>query len=676
MGITTLYDIDRIEGLRGPQGTLYGSNAVGGTIRYITNLPTVDEFEANVTAEYSNKNLAEDSGYALNAMVNIPLSETIALRAVMTSAKDPGIYQNVATGRKDVGNQDDDEYRLMLRYEDGPWDVNLMYMVRDRFDFGQKEKGNADKPGTADIVDANCVYDAEWYYGDTCTRVFATAGGDLSGYDPELAFYSFIDEVFEVKSSVLSLNAEYDFGPVVVNLIHADYTYDEDSITDWSRIDTDDLYVDNLYYWGDSGTKTTEIRFVSNYDSAFQWVLGYYKTKYEDDGNRTSEWEVSDVDGLDYIQSYMGFSSHDGGYDPSVYRSPFGGTSYRGYSGAGGLVYGSYIYYSYAKETAVYGSMDYEVGDLTLTFGFRAFEMSDGFKTSEYGIFYEDPDNVGCNGDEAVGVTCAEENGTERDQRFKIAASYEVNDNLTVFAVSSAGYRPGGNNAALPFFCANDPEATGFSRRYTSDKAENTELGMKLRGSRYNLNATFFSVDWQDIQVGVRPACGWSFTYNGGEAETSGVEVDFGFDISSNLRLDIAASVMSAEITKDIESLGATAGDRLPNVAETQASIGLSYLFDLASMPGFARLDVNYYGDSFATFAEDSADMSPSYTQANLNMGLEFNDTTRAQLSVSNLTDDRTEAFRFSAESPSYRARNYLQWIPPRTISLSVSKDF
>ena len=461
-----------------------------------------------------------------------------------------------------------------------------------------------------------------------------------------------------------------------MNLIHADYTYDEDSITDWSRIDTDDLYVDNLYYWGDSGTKTTEVRFVSNYDSAFQWVLGYYKTKYEDDGNRTSEWEVSDIDGLDYIQSYMGFSSHNGGYDPSVYRSPFGNTSYRGYSGAGGLVYGSYTYYSYAEETAVYGSMDYEVGDLTLTFGFRAFEMSDGFKTSEYGIFYEDPDNVGCNGDEAVGVTCAEENGTERDQRFKVAASYEVNDNLTVFAVSSAGYRPGGNNAALPFFCANDPEAAGFSRRYTSDKAENTELGMKLRGSRYNLNATFFRVDWQDIQVGVRPACGWSFTYNGGEAETSGVEVDFGFDISSNLRLDIAASVMSAEITKDIESLGATAGDRLPNVAETQASIGLSYLFDLASMPGFARLDVNYYGDSYATFAEDSADMSPSYTQANLNVGVEFNDTTRAQLSVSNLTDDRTEAFRFSAESPSYRARNYLQWIPPRTISLSVSKDF
>ena len=93
-------------------------------------------------------------------------------------------------------------------------------------------------------------------------------------------------------------------------------------------------------------------------------------------------------------------------------------------------------------------------------------------------------------------------------------------------------------------------------------------------------------------------------------------------------------------------------------------------------MPGYARLDMNYYGDSYATFAEEEKNMSPSYSQANLNLGLEMNDTTRIQLSVSNLTDERTEAFRFAAESPSYRARNYLQWIRPRTIALSISKDF
>ena len=143
MGMTNLYDINRIEVLRGPQGTLYGSNAVGGTIRYITAMPSFDEFEGNVTLEYSDKNLAEDSGYAYNAMVNVPLSDTMAMRAVYTSGKNPGIYQNIATGRRDIGNQDDDEYRLMFRYADGPLDLNLMIMKRERFDFGQKEKGNA-----------------------------------------------------------------------------------------------------------------------------------------------------------------------------------------------------------------------------------------------------------------------------------------------------------------------------------------------------------------------------------------------------------------------------------------------------------------------------------------------------------------------------------------------------
>ncbi|GIS41063.1 MAG: hypothetical protein Ct9H90mP13_09090 [Pseudomonadota bacterium] len=68
--------------------------------------------------------------------------------------------------------------------------------------------------------------------------------------------------------------------------------------------------------------------------------------------------------------------------------------------------------------------------------------------------------------------------------------------------------------------------------------------------------------------------------------------------------------------------------------------------------------------------------MSPSYTQVNFNLGLEIDENSRVQLSVSNLTDERSEAFRFSAESPSYRARNYFQWIPPRTIGLSYSRDF
>ena len=674
MGMTNLYDVNRIEVLRGPQGTLYGSNAVGGTIRYITAMPQFDEFEGNVTIEAIDKKLADDSGMNYNLMVNVPFSENFAMRAVYTSGENPGIYQNIATGRKDIGTQEDDEYRLMFRYQNGPLDVNAMVMKRERFDFGQKEKGNADKPGTADIVDANCSYDSAWYYGDTCSRVYATAGGDLSGYDPSVAFYSYTDETFDVESTVTSLTAEYDFETFTAMLILADYDYEDFYVTDWSRIDTDDLYPDPLYYYGDAGRDTQELRLSSTTDGPFQWTVGYFKTEYEDAPNSVTEWEVSNADGLDYIKSYMGFTSHNGTYDPSVYRSPYGDTTFRGNQGL--LVYGSYNYYSYSEEEAFYASVDYTVDKWTFTVGMRDFELADGFKASEYGIFYESADNTGCDGTEAVGVTCAEENGKESDNRFKYTVTYEVDDDLTLFAVSSVGYRSGGNNAALPFFCANDPEAAGFKRRYTSDEAENTEIGVKSRGDNYTLNATYFWVDWTGIQVTVRPACGWSFTYNGGEAETSGLELDFSYDISENLVLDVAGSFISAEISNDIASLGASAGDRLPNIAEEQLSLGLSYRFEMFNSPAFARTDFNYYGESYATFAEDREDMSPSYTQVNFNLGLEIDENSRIQLSVSNLTDERSEAFRFSAESPSYRARNYLQWIPPRTIGLSYSRDF
>ena len=566
MGMTNLYDVNRIEVLRGPQGTLYGSNAVGGTIRYITAMPQFDEFEGNVTVEAVDKKLADDTGLNYNFMVNVPFSENFAMRAVYTSGENPGIYQNVATGRKDIGTQEDDEYRLMFRYQNGPLDINAMVMKRERYDFGQKEKGNADKPGTADIVDANCSYDTAWYYGDTCSRVYATAGGDLSGYDPSVAFYSFTDETFDVESTVTSLTAEYDFETFTAMLILADYDFEDFYVTDWSRIDTDDLYPDPLYYYGDSGRDTQEIRLSSTTDGPFQWTVGYFSTEYEAAPNSVTEWEVSTADGLDYIKSYMGFTSHNGTYDPSVYRSPYGDTSYRGNQGY--LVYGSYNYYNYAEEEAIYASLDYTVDKWTFTVGMRDFELSDGFKTSEYGIFYESADNTGCDGTEAVGATCSEENGKESDNRFKYTVAYEVDDDLTLFAVSSVGYRSGGNNAALPFFCANDPEAAGFKRRYTSDEAENTEIGVKSRGDNYTLNATYFWVDWTGIQVTVRPACGWSFTYNGGEAETSGVELDFSYDISDNLVLDLAGSFISAEISNDIASLGASAGDRLPNIAE------------------------------------------------------------------------------------------------------------
>ena len=102
---------------------------------------------------------------------------------------------------------------------------------------------------------------------------------------------------------------------------------------------------------------------------------------------------------------------------------------------------------------------------------------------------------------------------------------------------------------------------------------------------------------------------------------------------------------MTAETSIDITSLGASAGDRLPNTVETQWNLGLVYDTTFMSYPTYARLDVNFYGDSFNTFAENPNSSSPDYTKLNLNVGMDINENSKLHLSIDNLSDERTEAY-------------------------------
>ena len=672
-----IWDIERIEVLRGPQGTLYGSNAIGGTIRYITKKPDQSGFDSAYSVEYGKKKYAENAIVNYNAMVNVPLNDFLALRATYSQSLDPGIYQNIITQDMGVGDQDDERYTLTLGFErddsplhDGTISSMVRYIVSDRHDEGMKEKGNGDKPGTADIFDPNCDFSSAFYYSDSCSRLTALAaeyGRDLSDYNPLLAFAEISDEIHNVVLSTLTSTTivGFDWGSATLTTMFRDY--DEDSDTEWGRIDTDDLYRAPLIVTSDSETEITELRLSSN-PGMIEWTVGLYDFEANSDPNSIVENQaLLSAEAFDYISFMV-----PGGYDASNYCPPYCGNDASPY-----FYYGSYTFYSYSEEKAMYGEIALNLDKWKFTAGLRDYEISDGYKSSEFGIFYGDnPDDgwlttgYGCDGTSQEGTTCSQEAGSEADTRPKLTATYMPNDDLTIFAVSSAGYRPGGNNSALPPFCAGDPEASNFQRRYTSDKAENTELGVKVRGDSFNFNATYFLIDWTDIQIGIAPACGWSFQANGGEAETEGVEIDFDVELGNGLYMDFAGSFMTAETTIDMPSFGASAGDSLPGTVEEQYNVGFSYDYAMGSRPAYARLDYLYYGESYATFGQSEDQMSPAYEKINLNWGIELNDNSTLQLSIDNLMDNRTEAFKFSADSPGWRPRNYLQWIPPRSVSL------
>jgi iron complex outermembrane receptor protein len=671
--LMNLFDVQRVEVLRGPQGTLYGSNAIGGTIRYITNKPDSSGSYGKVRVGYGNKRLAEDPETTVEAMYNMPLSDTIALRAVYSQVVSPGIYKNIQTG-KTVGEEDDQQLMLTLGIDDGRLNGFVRYYSANNKAFGILEPGQS-KPGSADVYVKNCPQASDYFYGASCERLSAIAienDIDQNSYDPRYAHALAVDETEEVRTEMISATFNYDFEAFDAIVVYSDRKVTEDATTDWARIDMDDYVPAPLIVDGDqTHRKTTEVR-LSSKPGQLEWTVGYYQYEWNEEPNQVSQTQYAmDQDWLDYVTS-IAAGLDPAEYDATAYCPPF----CEGHEGYPYLYYASYTEYNWEEEKSYFGQFDYNLNDkLTLTYGIRDYELSDSSKTYQYGIFYMDEN--GCDGTDPAGTQCAELSGSESDTRQKFAISYLVNDDLTVYTTRAAGYRPGGNQAPLPPFCSSDETAQEtWAPRYNSDEAETTEFGVKARGANYSANVTYFEVDWDGIIISVTPGCGWSYNFNGGKAKTSGWEYEFTYDLTDALSLDLAGSDMAARTSIDIESLGAAAGDRLPNTVESQWNLGVTYETSILTVPSYARMDVNYYGDSFNTFAENPNSSSPDYTKVNFNLGMDINANAKLQLSVDNLFDKRTAAYIYAVDDTSWRPRNWMQWIPPRTVSLKYSFSF
>ncbi len=693
-----LFDIERVEVLRGPQGTLYGSNAIGGTIRYITNKPDSSGAYGKVRVGYGSKRLASDPETSIEAMYNLPISDSLALRAVYSQLVSPGIYKNIQTGNT-VGEEDDSQLMLTLGFNDGgKLNGMLRYFSANNKAFGILEPGQS-KPGSADVYNPGCAQPTSWFYGSGCERLSAisTFGSDegvdvaMTNYDPQYSHALAADESDEDRTEIFSATINYDFGLFDANLVVSDRKVTSDAVTDWARIDMDDYVPAPLIVDGDrSYMNTSELRLTSK-PGQFEWTVGYYSYDWNEEPNSVSQTQYAvDSDWLAYVGYYAGglgddSSGTNSSYDATAYCPPF----CEGHLGYPNLYYASYTGFNQISEESFFGQFDYHVNDkLTLTYGIRDYEIEDSSETYQYGIFYMD--NEGCdqetddNGDPVAntgsspaGTQCAQLSGGESDTRSKYAISYEVNDDLTLYTTRAAGYRPGGNQAPLPPSCSSDETAgETWAPRYDSDEAETTEFGLKARGDNYTANVTYFQVDWDGIIISVTPGCGWSYSYNGGKAETSGWEVEFTYGLTDALSLDFAGSNMEAITSIDLESLGALAGDRLPNTVETQWNLGIVLDTTILTVPSYARLDVNYYGDSFNTFAEDPNSSSPEYTKLNFNLGMDISETSKLSLSIDNLLDERTEAYIYAVEDTGWRPRNWMQWIPPRTVSVKYSYSF
>jgi outer membrane receptor protein involved in Fe transport len=621
-----LVDMERIEVLNGPQGTLYGANSMAGNIRFIPRKADPSAFDAFVDLESSSIDSGGD-GYSLTAGINVPLGEgSSALRLVAYRTDNDGwvdqprLERNGSydVGVNDINSEETDGVRISAVFE--PTEnatLDLLYLHQES-DIGGSSRFTAkgvtawpDRPGYTPVGGVPLLTTADDFINTDITQSPRVDDVDLLG--ATLTFG------LDTGNIVLSAsNYQHDI----------DFTFDSTPILAFFGVPLPGITNQPQSYEIDM----LEARFASSFDGAFNFVGGVYAQ------NEDQEFtvHVTTTDGNGGNIPWDPASSND--------ACTLGGTTFFGRDRVDEI-----------EQKALFGEVTFDINEKwQLTGGARWFDVDlTSTQQTIHGF---------CNGTSvAIGEPIGEnENGntigriTDSDDNvnFMAALSYQYSDDIMFFGRYSEGFRTGGvNNANQPFTAPIPPV-------YASDELQNIEFGIKsqLNDNRTQFNATVFIIDWDDIQVEPRdPAGNIPFTVNGGSAEITGMEFSLTALLSDNLRANLTGTYFfSHELTTDqplppippedqspFIILGLD-GDEIPNVADTQLYASLQYDTSVSDMGLSLIGDVTYRGSTNTEFRPENPFniKLDSYTQLNLYANLELNENFSLSAYLKNATDE------------------------------------
>ncbi|MEO1406107.1 MAG: TonB-dependent receptor [Pseudomonadota bacterium] len=573
-----LFDLNRVETLRGPQGTLFGSGSVGGTVRYITNQPNLDEFEGVAEA---NVNTVTDGGVGghVKGAVNIPLIEgKAAIRAVgyyteyagfIDAITPTGVENNVNDGERFGG-------RIALKYEPTPnirLTPRILYQDISVDGFNRQDEFN--------ILANPAALGVPFTPGET---LGGQAILDLIG---EREQFLLLEEGFDDETLIADFVAEFDIGPVtltsVSSFIDRDIVVSRDASALTGSVSLDLAFGEaaaalpsNLIDSTDFQAFTQELRLSSNTDSRLQWLIGgFYHTNDRDYG------QFLPTPGYDAItDAVLGEGTSAAVANGFPADSPFNST----------------IPFD-LDQWAIFGEASYEVTEkLTVSFGGRYYDFDEERDFITGGLF--------SNGDNVTDTT--ESDGFT--PRF--LAKYEVNDNVTLNAQASRGFRLGGVNDPLnlPLCSAEDAQIFGTFQDYDDETLWNYEAGFKVQTERFSFNAAGFYNDIEDLQVTLDAgSCSSRVVFNVPDAFAAGLEYEVGFSPVEGLDLFLAGSLIRSEFDSTVTDgdgnvlAGLREGNRLPSVPEFQTSASAIYNFDpgVFSDNAFVAASVQYVGTRF-----------------------------------------------------------------------------
>ena len=622
-----IFDIARVEVLRGPQGTLYGSSSMGGTIKYISTQPDLQRMGGHASTALSH---TEGGGWNKegNGVLNIPLGDGVAALRI-------GLYY-----------RDQDGY--IDRY---PIPANDILGIGGGL---QQSHANTEQTKGARLalrmnLGDGLAVNASVYYQHMLLGAPFQVDVPPGSLD-RLLQTRLVAEPSVQNSSLANLTIHKTLARY--ELVSSTSYYDR-------RVSVDEDASKVLYY------------FFSPAPQSSMYPVGmhgdYINREFTQELRAASDFKgpLQVIGGLFYHHVDAPLASQIP--VPDGYNSRFG-TSYGSFFIGGRQ--------ATVRETALFAEGAYQLTPAwTARVGVRAFHVDQGFAQQGDGVFNGGPSAV--TGD-----------SSDRGYTPKFNLSWQGGADWMLYATASKGYRPGGpNNPAPAALCAKEVAGLGLSasalEKFAADSLWNYETGLKSQwlDRRLTFNTSVFSIDWNKVQQQIVLQCGFNITANFGSARSKGGEMEATFQATPALQLRATAAYVSATLSNDVPGTGAQRGDTLLDVPRWTGSAGAQYSWNWnPDIAVYGRLDATYTGAANSLYDRSSPFYRRSgFTQLNFQMGWQpavKAPRWRASFFVDNLLDKIGETglpVAISADLPTTRR---IAINRPRTVGLKVDFPF
>lgn len=634
-----ILDVERIEVLRGPQGTLYGARSLGGTVRLITIQPNASETSGRLHASLSNTANTNTPNYQMDGAINLPIvPDRIGLRVVGLHQYEAGFFsrtfdrpgggtQTVRNVARSITNGVSAS-AVMLLTEDLSITPRILY---------QETRTNGYQ--SADVAVTN---------GSVMPNVLRVRSLDQRrSFDlPELTKDRWVLGTVDVK--LTKSVGTFSYATTVFDRNARDVEDESDFIA--AAFGLSQQLPATIDVRHPIKSFAQELRFASSFTGPVQLVTGLFYNNV-----RSNEWSPPNIiPGID--------------------------------AATGGALGTDFIYEkiwpSKQQDYALYGEVSWTVApQVTLTTGARVFKAKTTSSILGDGIVY---------GGQTIR---SESTQTESGVTPKATLQYEFSQGNQIYATAAKGFRPGGPNQLLPdlFGCTQDLAALGLTPGsaafYQSDSVWSYEMGVKttLLDQKLRASVAGFRIDWSDIQQKILLQCGFDFKRNSGGARSQGFEFELSATPLSGLMLSAGVGYVDAKFNEASATSRYKVGDRISQVPKWNLNAGVDYRRQFnSSIDGFFHAEYTYVGSSGSSLNAnvDPATgrliprIRPSYELVNTRLGVSIGNEYEVAIFAKNLTDERaslSDITHAAVEAPG-RARVTIN--QPRTFGVEARYRF